>query len=201
MRRVGSEADVQWAKALHRGERLPLFPEWSMWVGLTAVTLLIAAPLIAGIVILARPSLISQPARPALVVPYMISSAILLAFVAAAWGQKINCAIQLKPDELRYWDWRRREHRVPWPQVSTISPHFLLWRITLGIDADGTLRKLAIDYGADVRREAIVSEIARRAGLETVTPLPGGAPLGAVRWRKRPPPPAPPRRKRAGGRD
>ncbi len=159
MRRVGSEADVQWAKALHRGERLRLFPEWSMWVGLTAVTLLIAAPLIVGIAILLEPSLISKPARPALVIPYMISSAILLAFVAVAWGQKLNCAIQLRPEELRYWDWHRHEHRVPWPQVSAISPHFLLWRITLGIDANGSPRRLAIDYGADVRREAIVSEM------------------------------------------
>jgi hypothetical protein len=184
MTRPRFEADIQWAKALHRGERLRLFPEWGVWVGLAAVTLLIGAPLVAGIVILLRPSLISPPVRPAMVVPYMISSVILLAFTAAGWAQKLNCAIQLRAEELRYWDWRRREHRVPWPQVRTISPH-----------------RHAIDYGADVRRDAIIAEIARRADLESERPLPSGAPLGASRWRKRPEPPAPRprRRRRAGG--
>jgi hypothetical protein len=201
MTRPRFEADIQWAKALHRGERLRLFPEWGVWVGLAAVTLLIGAPLVAGIVILLRPSLLSPPVRPAMVVPYMISSVILLAFAAAGWAQKLNCAIQLRAEELRYWDWRRREHRVPWPQVRTISPHRLLWRITLGVEADGAPHRLAIDYGADVRRDAIIAEIARRADLESERPLPSGAPLGASRWRKRPEPPAPRprRRRRAGG--
>jgi hypothetical protein len=198
--RPRSEADIQWARALHRGERLRLFPEWSMWVGLTAITLLLAAPLVAGIVAFIRPSLLSQT-KPPLLVPYMISSIILLAFIAAAWGQKLNCAIQLKAGELHYWDWRRREHRVPWPQVKTITPHLLLWRITLGVDADGTRSRLAIDYGADVRRDAIIAEIARRSGLESERPLASGAPLGACRWRTRPPPPPPrPRGRKHAGR-
>lgn len=200
MTRRRTEADIEWAKALHRGERLRLFPEWSMWVGLTVVTLLLAAPLVAGIVAFIRPSLLSQT-KPPLLVPYMISSIILLAFIAAAWGQKLNCAIQLKAAELHYWDWRRREHRVPWPQVRAIYPHLLLWRITLGVDTDGAPYRLAIDYGADVRRDAIIAEIARRAGLEAERPLPKGAPLGASRWRKRPepPPPRPRRKRRTGG--